>query len=330
MVDPIDRARELVEALERNDASTMRELWFEQELGWSPEEWIPEGWLARLEPLTGPNRHIIEAWCVHDEMVRFRLAGDLGEAYATVLVNDEALVFGVAVAAEIRQGGFGICLGCRDGEHETLNAFYERLIEAPLGFGDGGGEPPRWPDPAYPQQMHLDVLVRDLDAAEADVIKLGATRLRDSGEFRVYADPIGHPFCLYASPEGPDAPTGRLGVLVRVVIDCPDPEVLASFWSQILPFPRLVETDNDRVVIARDDGSLPMIALQRVNDYHAPTWPDPRYPEQVHFDIGYDDRAAMERRAVELGARKLPPQGGSCPVYVDPAGHPFCLCMTGE
>lgn len=42
MVDPIDRARELVEALERTDASTMRELWFEKELGWSPEEWIPK------------------------------------------------------------------------------------------------------------------------------------------------------------------------------------------------------------------------------------------------------------------------------------------------
>ena len=34
---------------------------------------------------------------------------------------------------------------------------------------------PRWPDPAYPQQFHLDVTVDDVDAAEAAVLKLGAT-----------------------------------------------------------------------------------------------------------------------------------------------------------
>ncbi len=37
--------------------------------------------------------------------------------------------------------------------------------------------PPRWPDPAHPQQFHLDVGVSDLDRAEARVLALGATRL---------------------------------------------------------------------------------------------------------------------------------------------------------
>jgi hypothetical protein len=56
---------------------------------------------------------------------------------------------------------------------------------------------PRWPDPAYPQQLHLDVTVDDVDAAEAAVLKLGATSLHSSGEnWRVYADPVGKPFCL--------------------------------------------------------------------------------------------------------------------------------------
>jgi hypothetical protein len=32
---------------------------------------------------------------------------------------------------------------------------------------------PRWPDPAYPQQFHLDVTVDNADAAEAAVLKLG-------------------------------------------------------------------------------------------------------------------------------------------------------------
>jgi hypothetical protein len=57
--------------------------------------------------------------------------------------------------------------------------------------------PPRWPDPAHPQQAHLDIAVADLDAGEARVLELGAVRLDAGGpRFRVFADPAGHPFCL--------------------------------------------------------------------------------------------------------------------------------------
>jgi catechol 2,3-dioxygenase-like lactoylglutathione lyase family enzyme len=56
---------------------------------------------------------------------------------------------------------------------------------------------PAWPDPARPQQAHLDIIVDDLDAGEARVLELGASRLAGGGErFRVFADPAGHPFCL--------------------------------------------------------------------------------------------------------------------------------------
>jgi Glyoxalase-like domain len=58
--------------------------------------------------------------------------------------------------------------------------------------------PPRWPDPAYPQQMHLDIRVTDADRAEHELLVLGATRIpaeRETG-FRVFADPVGHPFCI--------------------------------------------------------------------------------------------------------------------------------------
>jgi catechol 2,3-dioxygenase-like lactoylglutathione lyase family enzyme len=59
--------------------------------------------------------------------------------------------------------------------------------------------PPRWPDPAYPQQAHLDISVDDLDAGEARALELGASRLEGGGDtFRVFADPAGHPFCLTA------------------------------------------------------------------------------------------------------------------------------------
>jgi hypothetical protein len=57
---------------------------------------------------------------------------------------------------------------------------------------------PQWPDPDHPQQMHLDVRVDDVDEAERQVLALGARRAparRESG-FRVFLDPVGHPFCL--------------------------------------------------------------------------------------------------------------------------------------
>jgi predicted enzyme related to lactoylglutathione lyase len=61
----------------------------------------------------------------------------------------------------------------------------------------GDYTPPRWPDPAQPQQAHLDLAVEDLDAGEARAVELGATRLDAGGPgFRVFTDPAGHPFCL--------------------------------------------------------------------------------------------------------------------------------------
>src|ERR1700753_3432809 len=42
--------------------------------------------------------------------------------------------------------------------------------------------PPAWPDPARPQQFHIDVAVEDIEAAEKAVLALGATRLGDGGE----------------------------------------------------------------------------------------------------------------------------------------------------
>jgi catechol-2,3-dioxygenase len=57
--------------------------------------------------------------------------------------------------------------------------------------------PPQWPNPAHPQQGHLDIMVDDLDTGEARALELGATRLDGGGKtFRVFADPAGHPFCL--------------------------------------------------------------------------------------------------------------------------------------
>ena len=57
---------------------------------------------------------------------------------------------------------------------------------------------PMWPEGTVPQQLHLDFAVDDLDEGEAHVLAAGATKteVQPGRTFRVYLDPVGHPFCL--------------------------------------------------------------------------------------------------------------------------------------
>lgn len=59
-------------------------------------------------------------------------------------------------------------------------------------------KPPRFPDPEASQQIHFDVLVEDIAEAEPKALALGAKLVQpnDNDQFRVYADPVGHIFCL--------------------------------------------------------------------------------------------------------------------------------------
>ena len=62
-----------------------------------------------------------------------------------------------------------------------------------------------WPSGPTPQQLHLDMTgptVSDLEAQDERALALGARLLYDrSGDpeepLRVYADPAGHPFCIF-------------------------------------------------------------------------------------------------------------------------------------
>jgi hypothetical protein len=116
---------------------------------------------------------------------------------------------------------YGLIIDCPD--PSALAGFYEKLLgmarveESPDWVTIGGPgrqpdiafqkvqdfRPPRWPDPGSPQQLHIDVMVTDLDVAERQILWLGARLLEGSAKsigYRVYADPAGHPFCL-VTPE---------------------------------------------------------------------------------------------------------------------------------
>ena len=54
---------------------------------------------------------------------------------------------------------------------------------------------PVWPSGDGDQQLHLDVAVSDFDVAHAQLLSLGARHIESHDGFRVYVDPVGHPFC---------------------------------------------------------------------------------------------------------------------------------------
>jgi predicted enzyme related to lactoylglutathione lyase len=181
-----------------------------------------------------------------------------------------------------------------------------------------GHLPPRWPDPAYPQQAHLDLRVPDIDAAADAAVSLGATLLRRNERWHTLADPAGHPFdlCLHEAGSG----TTVMGVMV----DCPDAKALSVSYSELTGKP--VTYEAPAVAMIGAEGAQPIL-FQQVDDYRAPRWPDPARPQQVHFDllVDRDDLAEAERAVLGTGATKLPGSGEDWQVYADPAGKPFCL-----
>ena len=174
-----------------------------------------------------------------------------------------------------------------------------------------GYEPPRWPDPMYPQQVHLDLFVPSPEESERIVLQQGGQKLADG----VYADPVGHPLCIEGYGE-----SARIG---RIVFDCSDPHALADFYSAFLDMPVRVEEAAERVVIAREVESIPMLAFEK-SPADPPNWPDPLHPEQVHLDFKFEDPQMARAEAERLGATCLR-SGEHHSVLADPFGHPFCL-----
>jgi hypothetical protein len=123
-----------------------------------------------------------------------------------------------------------------------------------------------------------------------------------------------------------DAGVGRLGA---TSIDCPDPVVLADFYGALLGMHRLVETPDGSVVAITDGAAT--LALMRVDDYVAPTWPAPGQLQQMHLDVSVHDLDAAVTAAVALGAREATHQADPTRwrVLLDPVGHPFCLTTVG-
>ncbi|MFN7243571.1 MAG: VOC family protein [Dietzia cercidiphylli] len=120
---------------------------------------------------------------------------------------------------------------------------------------------------------------------------------------------------------------------VVVALDCPDARELADFYASMLGW--RVNSDPEYpgwVDVLPPEGESNAVALgfQTVPDFRAPTWPEGPVPPQLHLDFYVESIADSEPAVLAAGARRhenQPSPDGRFVVYLDPVGHPFCLCM---
>jgi hypothetical protein len=153
-----------------------------------------------------------------------------------------------------------------------------------------------------------------------------------------------------------DSGPGEWPVVRQVVLDCPDPRLLAEFYRQLLgyhyrpgdepPPAGAADPRGGDWLVLRPLPDDPLgargIAFQRVDDYRPPVWsPQAAAAEStraagqhqmLHLDMTVPDTQALTRqrdRALELGATVLHDRSHDAeePLYVlaDPIGHPFCI-----
>ena len=114
--------------------------------------------------------------------------------------------------------------------------------------------------------------------------------------------------------------------LQLTALDCADPDGLAAFYGRVTGWPVDYRSDG---WVQLDSGGGHTLAFQHVPDHQPPTWPEPAGAQQLHLDFLVDDLDVGESAVLDAGARRtdVQPAPDSFRVYLDPAGHPFCLVL---
>ena len=119
--------------------------------------------------------------------------------------------------------------------------------------------------------------------------------------------------------------------LSATVLGSPDPRSLAEFYAGLLGWD--VVADEPGWVVIRPPGGGTGLSFQEEPDHVPPVWPAQSGEQQMmmHLDLRVDDLEAAGAHVEAAGARlaEHQPQEG-VRVYVDPAGHPFCLFLPGH
>jgi catechol 2,3-dioxygenase-like lactoylglutathione lyase family enzyme len=110
------------------------------------------------------------------------------------------------------------------------------------------------------------------------------------------------------------------------VLGAPEGRALGLFYQRLLGWEIVTDTRDWFMLRPRHGGAG--LSFQTEEQHTPPVWPAGADEQQMqlHLDLQVTDLAAACRYAEECGATQAPfqPQE-NVRVYLDPAGHPFCL-----
>lgn len=117
--------------------------------------------------------------------------------------------------------------------------------------------------------------------------------------------------------------------MTAAVLGTPDPRGLADFYRRLLGW-QIGADEPEWVTLRPADGGVGL-SFQAEAGHVPPVWPAGPGDQQMeaHLDIEVDDLDAAGAYAVAAGAvlAGFQPQA-DVRVFLDPAGHPFCLWTT--
>jgi len=110
----------------------------------------------------------------------------------------------------------------------------------------------------------------------------------------------------------------------EICIDAHDATALGEWWSQVLGWPRDVDSDGD-VVLRPPPGAGPNWLFIAVPDEKV-------VKNRIHLDFRPDDQQAEVDRVLALGARHVDIGQGdeSWVVLADPEGNEFCILAADD
>jgi catechol 2,3-dioxygenase-like lactoylglutathione lyase family enzyme len=121
-----------------------------------------------------------------------------------------------------------------------------------------------------------------------------------------------------------------------VCLDCADADQLARFYSQLFGW-EITATDGGGWRQLADPNGGVGLNIQADESYEPPVWPEQsgRQAKMLHFEILVDDLEAAVAQTISAGGREATWQPedrdrDALRIMLDPAGHPFCLFLSGN
>jgi catechol 2,3-dioxygenase-like lactoylglutathione lyase family enzyme len=117
--------------------------------------------------------------------------------------------------------------------------------------------------------------------------------------------------------------------LTTVNIGAPDPGALARFYQRLLGWE--IKAEEPNWVLLKAPGGGVGLSFQTESSYVRPTWPAGPSDQQMmmHLEVRVDDLEGAAAHANACGATLADYQPQEdVRVYLDPAGHPFCLWLA--